>query len=104
MKRNSMKKETPDAPLAPVQDVAAVETKAFETIVIEIPYRHPVIDPLSHKDKTKRIDFGRLTSDEWRKLRAMRNGFMLRGDTFADGRPVESLTAMFRMFLAKLDI
>ena len=102
MKRNSMKKETPDAPLAPVQDVAAVVK--IETASVTIPYIVTQTSEDDYSTQCRRVDMAKISKDHARKLRAIRRGYIVNGTKLSNGGEIKSLADALRAFLDSVEI
>lgn len=97
------KKETTDAPLAPVQSVAAVEVK-IETTLVEVPF---VSIPLANTydgDQCHRCDLGLLTSEQLRKLRAIRRALIFSDRRLNNGGEVKSMADAVRALIDSVQI
>ena len=103
MKRMTMpKKELTDAPLAPSQDVAAVEIK-IETALIEVRYIAEQTSSEGYQGG-RRVDVGLLTRDQLRKLRAIRRGFIMSNAKLANGNEVKSMADAVRALIEAVGI
>jgi hypothetical protein len=103
MKRNTMpKKESTDAPLALVQDVASVAVK-IETALVEVQY---IAEPTATEGYQggRRVDIGLLTRDQLRKLRAIRRGYIMSNAKLANGNEVKSMADAVRALIDSVKI
>lgn len=107
MKKATMpKKEPSDAPLAPTKNVAAVAKVAqveVQVVTVSVPYVNQSIDGYDG-DQCRRCDLGLLTSEQLRKLRAIRRGYVIQDRKLTNGSDIKSMADAVRALLDSISI
>lgn len=61
----------------------------IQTISVEMPFIAKT-NQVDYQDESHRVDLGRLTREQLKKVKALRRGLVARGDHLADGREIKS--------------
>lgn len=87
----SVAKVKASSDLPPNDDAPTLAAESFNvpSVTVEMPYLPKVVG-INYQDESHRVDLGKLTREQLRKVKALRRGLVARGDRLADGREVKS--------------